>query len=226
MFEPTWTCVSSALLELAEADLAAGHDVRPLLLGFAGQDPLVGIELRRHPAGGREAPVIEALALAAPLGADRLAYLASARAWSLDDPIPPASDGIDLRQPVVVVHLVDGHDRRVTTRTAIRPYDRDDDGRLRWRPAMEAAGGEGWLCHALEITVTHGHELQDQDQLAIGRQALRLTRLGHGLLLPPAGGSARLADAVAVATASEAEGGSQPHWTLTSVDGPVGPPPR
>lgn len=45
--------------------------------------------------------MIELLALAMALEADRLVFATAGRLTSLDDPIPPVTDGADLRQRTV-----------------------------------------------------------------------------------------------------------------------------
>jgi hypothetical protein len=84
-----WDEVEQFMIAEAERDLEAGNEVRPCFAAFACEAPLVLAFLRPFPKGGYHDPLIELLALAAPLNADRLKLSLSGRAWSMDDPIPP-----------------------------------------------------------------------------------------------------------------------------------------
>src|SRR5687767_6035135 len=99
-----WGDVEGFLLDEAAKDVALSDEVRPCLAAFAGDEPLLVAWWRPFPKGGYADPLIELLALACPLGADRVAQSLAGRATSLDDPIAPVVAGVgDLRQRVVHV---------------------------------------------------------------------------------------------------------------------------
>lgn len=226
MPEPTWNTVTTHLRDLAALDIARDGQVRPTLLAFDRDEFLGGIELRSAPDHDRDSPLIEAIALAVPLGADRLAFLAGGRAWSLDDPIPPVSEDADLRQPIAIVLRVERRrNGEARTHSTLLPYARDPAGTVAFHDEqlLDDGGGEGWIARYLEVAVTHCGELGGDDPLDVGRQAVRLVRLGHGLLVPSAPRDPRLAAAVLAALESEERGDPQPSWVLSHLATPGGP---
>lgn len=187
-----WEQVEDVVQGQAELDLMAGAAMaRPCFVAFAGDELCFVAFLREFEKGAYHDAVIELLALAGPLGADRLAFAVTARAWSLDDPIPPVADGVDLRQRVLVVELVDavvGH------RSILRPFDEPAPGKaVRWGERQELEGSEGWLASALTFAASaEGRERLAAPDDAIAAQAIRCEQLGHLLIWSPAVG-ARLA---------------------------------
>ncbi len=225
---PGWHDIADHLRALATVDLDGGGSVHPTVVAYDRSRYLVGIQLRPHPPGAYHDPMIEALALAVPLGADRLAFVCGGRVSSLDDPTPPVTDDGDPRPTAVVVVTVEPRAGRVRGRTSIHRYRRDEAGALVWgrRERIDAAG-DGWIGRCLTVSVGSRHELASTGPLEVGRQALRMLRLGHGLLLPPAHGDDRLASALLAAIDSESRGEPQPAWVL--ADAPAcapGPAPR
>lgn len=166
---------------LAELDVHGGDEPRHRLLAYAGQEPLLVIDLRPFPPGGIEPPLVEAVAGALAIGADRLATALPGRAWSLDDPVVPVADDVDLRQRVLLCTTARAG---AGTRSWLLPFDvRGDE--VRWQGAVAEDGDcEGWVPHALQVAVD-ADWTADPD--AAAEQLERCSLLGHDVLLAPAG---------------------------------------
>lgn len=179
-----WESSEEFLLGVAENDLRRDGSVQPCLTAFAGEQPLLVGWLRPHPPGGYVQPVVELLALAGPLGADRLHLSVSGRAWSLDDPIPPVSGDADLRQRAVVLMRADGHGRtEARMASAIHPFDLDGDV-VTWHDRVDPGPPEGPLPDLFRTSVIVMRDLHAPiDQLR--DQARRCVLLGHTLALAP-----------------------------------------
>lgn len=163
-------------------------DPRPHVVAFAGEDAVVMIGLRPFPPGGYGGPLVEALALALPLGADRVSVAFPGRAWSLDDPVVPVADTGDLRQRVLTQVTADGHGRTPpTVTTRLHPFHAPPDrpGTIRWQPALDPGASAGWIPEALAAMVGArdriGGDVTDGD---LARQLWRLEHLGHEVLVP------------------------------------------
>lgn len=170
------------LLEEAAFDQEFGVDVRPGFLAYAGSHPLFVAFLRPFLKGQHMDAVIELLALAAPLDADRLAVSIGARAWSLDDPIPPVIPGVgDLRQRVLVIEEVDGSTGRARGCSLAYPWSLEG-GRVRWSDPLESTDVTGPLGQMLRVAVARRRELS-ADTASIREQAERCARLGHLIAL-------------------------------------------
>lgn len=199
----TWPGAVDLLHHLASEDLRSDGVLRPVLLAFRGRQLLVGIVLRAPSSAEREEPLVEALALSLPLGADRLAVLAGGRTWPTPGSLPPqpgpASDGTAGAKRAALVLRVDGHGPGpVDGSCVLLPYACHGHGRHRsvqWLPRAEIAElGTGWIATLLPRALTARGRLARVPALEVGRQGLRLRRLGHGLLLPePTDGSPVLA---------------------------------
>lgn len=163
-------------------------DPRPHLAAFAGDEGLVVIGLRPFAPQGYRGPLVEAMALALPLGADRVSVALPGRAWSLDDPVAPVTDDADLRQRVLTQVAVDGHARvepRVTTR--LHPFFASPPpaSGLTWLDPVDPGPGEGWIPRALATLVEgRGDIRRDARPEQLARQVVRLHELGHEVLLP------------------------------------------
>lgn len=185
-----WDEVEQFLLAEASADLAQGTDVRPCLLAFAAEEPLFVAFLRSFRKGHYDEPLIELLALAMPLGTDRLALSIAARAWSIDDPVPPVLPGVgDLRQRVLSISLVDGTAEPVTVTNALHPFTRGAQAstlQVRWDAAVRDDSAQGWVVSALRLAVEQRTQLQ-APQAEIRKQARRCVALGHLLAFAPDG---------------------------------------
>ncbi|HEX2026919.1 MAG TPA: hypothetical protein VHF25_02850 [Nitriliruptorales bacterium] len=166
----------------AELDLRADGAVRPRLLAWQGERPLLVAEARPFPRGDYAAPLIELFALVAPLDADRLALVLPARAWSLSDPMPPVVRGVgDLRQRVLAVERVDGHGAPLRTESTLLPFD-VTEGVVHWAEPVSPGPADGWIPGAVEATVRERHRLRCPPE-QVRAQALRCVRLGHTLVL-------------------------------------------
>lgn len=173
-----WSEVSAFLLQEAAADLADRGDIRPCLVAFAGEEPLFVAFLRSFDKGKYADPVIELLALAAPLGADRIAISLGGRAWSLHDPIPPViPGGGDLRQRVLCTVTADGAGADVEVCGTVHPFT-VAAGEVAWGDPVAHDGGDGWIPSALRLTVAHRRSLA-ASRADIRRQARRCVALGH-----------------------------------------------
>ena len=180
-----WEDAEQLLVQCAAGDLAAGGDIAPALVAFAGEHPRFLAWLRPFPAGGYRDPLIELLALAMPLDADRLMLSIAGRAWSMADPIPPVTSDADLRQRALVIHSVDGAQGRPRTGSVLHPFDVPEGGDVRWGEARRLGAAEGWIVTALELAVRQRRRLPNALE-DIRAQAERVVRLGHQLYLDPA----------------------------------------
>ena len=147
----TWTDVEDFLMESAADDLADDRPILPVVIAFRGETPLFLAGLRDFDKGEYHNPMIELLALAGAMGADRLATAFPARAWSLGDPLPPVIAGVgDLRQRVLVMTFVDATAAPTLRTSTIAPYDLDG-GRGRWQQPLREEAGEGWVTEAMTV---------------------------------------------------------------------------
>jgi hypothetical protein len=180
-----WDQMERFMILEAQRDLEAGDEVRPCFTAFAGEIPLLLAFLRPFPKGRYHDPLIELLALAAPLDADRLKLSISGRAWSMDDPIPPVDRNFgDLRQRVLEIESVDGTAGRPRAASVLLPFD-VIDGTVWWGDTIRLGRGEGWIPNALEITVRKRRQFREASQQEIRKQAERCAHLGHLLALGP-----------------------------------------
>ena len=181
----TWDRLDELHRWYAELD---APDPRPHLVGFAGDTAMVLVGLRPFAPGAYAGPLVEALALALPLGADRVSVALPGRAWSLEDPVVPVTDGADLRQRVLTQCTADGHRRdRPEVTMRLHPFDvaTDDDRALVWAPSLDPGPGEGWIPDALATLVGARDRVGgDTGMDDLVRQLVRLERLGHEVLLP------------------------------------------
>lgn len=183
-----WEDVEQLAMDEAERDLADGAPMaRPLLAAWAGEVPLLLAFLRDFEQGAYHDALSELLALTTPLGADRLAFAVTARAWSLDDPIPPVAEGVDLRQRVLMVERVDATRGAVEHRSVLIPFDEPvPDAPVRWRERQDLPGSEGWIASALAGSVSRRARRRGQlSDRTIAARAVRLVELGHLLALAP-----------------------------------------
>lgn len=182
-----WSETEAFLIERAEGDIRAGGGLRPCLAAFHGDEPLLVAFSRPFDRGGFRAPLIELLALAALLDADRLALSMGGRAWHLDDP-PRRSDGADPRRAVLAIQRVDGHRRaRPRQDSLLLGYElAAGNGGVRWDAPLRPGPAVGWVADALILTVRGRARLQ-ADSGGAAEQALRCARLGHLLMIAPEG---------------------------------------
>lgn len=91
------------LRNLACSSLAHHGFTYAMLCAHQGPEPLFLALIRPYEQGDHLEPLAEVLTLAETLGADRLAFCSTGRAWSMHDPVPPVCDTGDLRQRVIIV---------------------------------------------------------------------------------------------------------------------------
>jgi hypothetical protein len=178
-----WSEIEELLVGLAGDDLAEQGEVHPTLVALTGDTLAFLAFLRPFEKGCYADPMIELLALAMPLGCDRLALSIGGRVWSLEDPIPPVSDHVDLRQRALVLYYVEGTEPAVSD-SVLHPFDLVD-GEVVWSPPVGDLGtAEGWIPEALRLAVQRRGELATGDA-EIRRQAARCQQLGHEVHLGP-----------------------------------------
>ncbi len=185
-----WEDVEAFLLAEATRDLeryGSEHgleSMRPCVVAYAGDTPLLTAFLRPFPPHGAMTPIIEVLSAAVPLGADRVALSLSGRAWSMHDPLPPVIDGVgDLRQRVVILTFVDDHERRGHRTEVIHPFE-VAAGRVVWGERRDLGPSIGEVSQGLELLVRNRDELRATDkQIAV--QLRRCSLLGHLVAVGP-----------------------------------------
>lgn len=165
-----------------DLDLRQHGEAAPLFVAVEGDEPLFFAEPRPFPKGAYHDPLIELMALALPLGADRVAVGMTGRVWSLDDPIVPVVPGLgDLRQRALVVQLIDGHERPATPGTVVLPYSLEH-GQVEWDEPIEPGPAEGWIPAALSVLVD-GRDQLTASPAELRDQAERCLDRGHALVL-------------------------------------------
>ncbi|CAN5856725.1 hypothetical protein BH20ACT7_BH20ACT7_14140 [soil metagenome] len=180
-----WEDAEPFLIDRAAENLRAGDEVLPCLVAFAGDDRLLVAWLRAFAKGAYADPLTELLALAVPLGADRLAVSFGGRATSLADPVPPVCDGVgDLRQRVVCIERADACGQRAHPSSAMLAFDLVD-GQVEWGQRLEHDGQTGWINAAMAAALQGRQRLQGTPR-QIRKQARRCDRLGHQIVLAPA----------------------------------------
>jgi hypothetical protein len=182
-----WDDVTDHLLAFASFDLADGLPPRPTLVGYAGDEPIALVGLRPFGPGEVATALAELLGLLLPLGADRVALAVPGRAWSLDDPIPPVVDDVDLRRTVVTVLTADGHrDGPPDLDGWIAPYGRDQDGGITWHQRVHAGPPDGPATDVLRRLVERRERPQGpRPTTASVLRFARCVLLGHTISLAP-----------------------------------------
>lgn len=179
-----WERAEELLVTCAEGDLQDTGEVGPALVAFRGEQLLFVAWLRPFEKGHYHEPMIELLALAMPLDADRLAVSFAGRAWSLEDPIVPVTPEADLRQRVHMVHLCDGWRGKPRTVSVMRPFE-VDGGSVRWGEPQRSEGGvEGWVPECLAVAIETRGTLREPLPDIVA-QAARVSMLGHDLYVSP-----------------------------------------
>lgn len=180
-----WQDVEDFTVDMATDDLEQRGEVHPLLIAFAGDQQSFVAFLRPFPKGRYHHPMTELLSLAMALDCDRLAFAASGRLTSLDDPIPPVTAGADLRQRALVVEYADATDGTVCRHSLLHPFDHAG-GVACWGDPVRLDGASGWIPQVLGLSVERRRHLSafatDAD---IRAQAERCVMLGHELYTGP-----------------------------------------
>jgi hypothetical protein len=184
----TWAEDTARLLTLAALDLEQGLPPRPTLTAYAGDDGLAVVGLRPFGPGEFLQPLVELLALLLPLGADRFGLAVPGRAWSLDDPIPPVIDEVDLRTTVLTVLQVDDHGGGGPVVDGwLVPYDVEEDGPV-FGPATEVGWPDGPDTAGLLALVRGRREVRTSgrpDPASLPVQFARCLLRGHHVVLAP-----------------------------------------
>jgi hypothetical protein len=185
-----WEDREAFLQDEARRDLEACTGVRPCLVAMRGPEPLLVGFFRAFGPGRHLDPLVELLALAAPLEADRLAVSLPGVATRLD--AAPAKgrragpDGEPAREPqqrVLVIDEVDASAGEPAICTAAWPYTTGEKG-LEWGVPLRADGGSGAMSAALAVAVARRRQLRAGPG-ELRAQAERCVRLGHLLALAP-----------------------------------------
>jgi hypothetical protein len=188
-----WHEVKHWLRELAQDDVVETGGIRPTLVAFAGERPLLCARWRPFERGGGHAALIELLTLAMPLGADRLAVSVGGNAWSYadrsghDQPYvgPSGQDWPyprDDRRQVLMIAVSDDTTGGGRPRCTLTPFTHGQEG-VRWGDPLESDEVEGWLVDTLAAPHQAVPSLQATvDDLAA--TAMRCVALGHELYFP------------------------------------------
>jgi len=177
-----WTDVGLMHRAFAEVDVRFDGTPLPRLIGFAGDEPLAMVTLRPFDPGEALGPMIEALAFLLPFGANRISAGFPGRGWSLDDPIPPVTDEVDLRQRIVVEMRVV---QDATVSSCLHPFA-INDGAIVWEEPLDLGPPEGHLAHALAVTMAGRHTVRVGPG-DILEQLARMGVRGHELAVAPQG---------------------------------------
>jgi hypothetical protein len=184
----TWDELERFARNEADRDLRAGAAAaRPFLAAWRGEEPRFLAFLRDFAKGAYRQALIELLALSCPLGVDRLGFATTARAWSLDDPIAPVTDDVDLRQRVLMIESADASAGVAIHRSVLVPFDEPVAGEgVRWGRRRALPGSEGWIASALTLAVSaEGRAQLSATDRDIAEQARRVAALGHDVIWAP-----------------------------------------
>lgn len=176
-----WHDVENWLRELAQDDVVETGDIRPTLVAFAGERPLLLARWRPFERGGGHAALIELLTLAMPLGADRLAVSVGGKAWSYaDESGPDWPYPRDDRRHVLMIAIADAG--KGQSRCTLTPFDHREH-RVRWGNSLVSDEVEGWLVDTLSAPHDAVPSLQATVE-DLAATAMRCIALGHELYVP------------------------------------------
>ena len=201
-----WSDVGLMHREFAEIDVRCDGTPLPRLIAFDGDAPLMTITLRPFDKGQYMDPLIEALAFLLPFGATRISAGFPGRGWSLEDPIPPVTEGVDLRQRILAETRVveDG-----TLSSCLHPYAVDGD-RMAWEDPFDLGAPEGPISAVLAVCMPRRHELVAAPDQVL-EQLARIGVRGHEIAAAPLGAQ-RLERLALVVDPSEQE------WQIDVAD--------
>ncbi|MEX0835099.1 MAG: hypothetical protein WD010_03340 [Nitriliruptor sp.] len=185
----TWDTATERLLALATAALDDGLPPAPTLAAYAGDEGLAIVGLRPFAPHELTGPLVELAALLLPLGADRFVLALPGRAWSIDDPVPPVVEDVDLRHTVLTVLEIDGHGPgEPRCDGTIHPYGRGADGVARFEDPVPVGWPEGPSADALRLLVARRAVTfdPDPDPAQVVVQFARCLLRGHQVVLAPA----------------------------------------
>lgn len=180
----SWEDAEPTLVEDAVRALRDHGEVEPALVAFAGANLRFVAWLRPFEPGAYYEPMVELLALAAPLDCDRLMVSFGGRVWSLENPSPVDEDG-DRRQRAILIHAVDGAEGTPRLRSAIHPFGFDPAGDVvldsRWDLGPPSSG----LIPDVLVAAVRGRARMRAPWSEIVAQAGRVDELGHQLFVAP-----------------------------------------
>lgn len=180
----------SVLRNLACSSLAHHGFTYSMLCAHQGADPLFLALIRPYEKGDHLQPIAEVLTLAELLGADRLAFCSTGRAWSMHDPVPPVCDDGDLRQHVIIVCQGDASEefgKAELIHSYLWPVE---EGLAGNKPSI-LPGGKGPLHSLMNIAVNKGKAVraehpapwEDDACLKVGAERiLTLEQHGHSVI--------------------------------------------
>jgi hypothetical protein len=178
-----WPDAAEALLvEAAAADLKDTGEVQPALIAFTGQALRFVAWLRPFAEGQHHQPLVELLALAGPLGCDRLMVSLGGRVWPRDR--PAAARHGDRGHRALVVHAVEGTRQPPHAWTALRPVVAGAGDTPALAGSRDPGPAQGWVSQAL-LTAVRQRQWLAAPWPTIAEQAARVDALGHALYLPP-----------------------------------------
>lgn len=185
--DPCWDDVTDHLLALATIDLEDGLPPRPSLLAYEGERLVALVGLRPFGAGEVATALAELLGLLLPLGVDRIALAVPGRAWSLDDPVPPVVDDVDLRRTVLTVLTADRRAGDPRLDAWLFPYEPGADGAPLWHDGCHLGPPEGPATEVLRGLLRRFRASRRGDRPTT-ESVLRFARCvlhGHALQLAP-----------------------------------------
>lgn len=183
-----WDTVETLLWDVANDDLCDRGPVRPTLVAFDAQRPVLLARCRAFDRDDGEAALTEVLAVMVPLGADRVTMLFSGRAWTTDGATPPWQDRTATAE-VVVVTFTERVGSVVAQRGVLRTIERTRSGPPEISDTAVAIPVSGWIARTLAAGLCNGHDAVVDDETVIARAAHCIT-VGHELHLPDRSGMA------------------------------------
>jgi hypothetical protein len=170
-----WDEVEGWLRDRAHEDVLERGAIRPTLVAFAGARPLLIAGFRPFGPAQGAAALHELLAVALPLGADRLAV--SFGGWSrvIDDPARATRE-------ILLIAVAEGGLRPVP-RCTLTPFDHHGYDVV-WGQQITSDSAAGWLVRALAGALAGAPAAVAADDVVA--QAQRCLALGHELLIAAA----------------------------------------
>lgn len=176
-----WHEIENWLRELAQDDVVETGGIRPTLVAFAAQRPLLLARWRPFERGGGHAALIELLTLAMPLRADRLAVSVGGNAWSYADSSDPEwPNPRDDPHQVLMIAVADDLTQGDRPRCTLTAFAHRND-EVRWGDSLVSDDVEGWLIDTLTAPHEAVPSIQVEDLAAI---AMRCIAQGHELYYP------------------------------------------
>lgn len=176
--------VEGWLRAVAYDDLRTEGGVRPMVVAYAADHPLVLARLRPFRPGEGESAVTEVLDVAVALGADRLA--ACFGGWARRLPGGPQVEGRSDAREIVLIAVAQRRNGAPAVRCTITACEHTG-GRPRWGRTVASDGMGGWLAATLARALDPPRSGRTTPPSTPGRAtmlALRCITLGHELHVP------------------------------------------